>query len=35
MGRLLIFALAVFALVWLLKRALGEHAEEASHDPLL
>ena len=28
MGRLLIFALAVFALVWLLKRALGEHAED-------
>ena len=28
MGRLLIFALAVFALVWLLKRALGERAED-------
>lgn len=28
MGRLLIFALAVFCLVWLLKRALGERAED-------
>lgn len=28
MGRLLIFALAVFALIWLLKRALGERAED-------
>lgn len=28
MGRLLIFALAVFGLVWLLKRALGERAED-------
>jgi len=28
MGRLLIFALAVFALVWLLKRALGERTED-------
>jgi uncharacterized protein len=27
MGRLLIFALAVFALVWLLKRALDKHTE--------
>lgn len=28
MGRLLIFALAVFGLVWLLKRALDGHAED-------
>jgi uncharacterized protein len=28
MGRLLIFALAVFALVWLLKRALGGQTED-------
>lgn len=27
MGRLLIFALAVFGLVWLLKRALDQHSE--------
>jgi len=28
MGRLLIFALAVFGLVWLLKRALDGHTED-------
>ena len=28
MGRLLIFALAVFALIWLLKRALGERTQD-------
>ena len=27
MGRLLIFALAVFGLIWLLKRALDRHTE--------
>jgi uncharacterized protein len=27
MGRLLIFALAVFALIWLLKRALDQHTD--------
>ncbi|MFZ1910193.1 MAG: PP0621 family protein [Burkholderiales bacterium] len=27
MGRLLIFALAVFGLVWLLKRALNDHTD--------
>lgn len=28
MGRLLIFALAVYGLFWLLKRALGDRAED-------
>jgi uncharacterized protein len=27
MGRLLVFAVVIFALIWLLKRALGEHED--------
>ncbi|HUJ85809.1 MAG TPA: PP0621 family protein [Burkholderiales bacterium] len=30
MGRLLIFALAVFGLIWLLKRALDGHTSDAA-----
>jgi len=33
MGRLLLFALAIFALVWLLKRALGEHLSDEDRRP--
>ncbi|MGH8745618.1 MAG: PP0621 family protein [Burkholderiales bacterium] len=34
MGRLLIFALAVFGLIWLLKRALDKHTEDGPRQAL-